>query len=378
MRTVLMTTDQDEAARRIMDQLGEVSRIPYLNIEEGDVGVIVGLPIAGLFIASFSGVNSLAVPLMTGGLGIGIAIIFMTPSHLNAWTWITDVYRYFKRPNHTFAAPADPDPETNETERSRGGLANYSPFKPDERTQDLTTVKRAWPGAGAIQRSDGTMEAFLEIDPGNMDFAMANDWAKLQETGEGFANKELDSKIKLHATTRSFPVDQITENIEARLKDEDVSENPAFQELLEEYREKRPEEMRERGIQQHRYYIGVQVTPLEVYNRSSDEGTPAERLTEFPVIGFLFTPFVTRREDLSDAERRSKMFDKLDDRINEVRSEFIQQASGWSARRLSTVELFMLNMDFWNGHEHDYDETALAVRHQPIIGQSRRRDDADE
>jgi len=149
---------------------------------------------------------------------------------------------------------------TNETERNEGGLANYTPFKPDERTQDLTNVKRAWPGAGAIQRADGTMEAFIEIDPGNMDFAMSDDWAQLQEAGEEFANKELDSKLKLHATTRSFPVEQITETIEERLNDEDVKQNPIFRELLEEYRETRPKEMRDRGIQQVRYYIGVEVT----------------------------------------------------------------------------------------------------------------------
>jgi len=74
-------------------------------------------------------------------------------------------------------------------------------------------------GAGAIQRADGTMEAFIEIDPDNMDFAMSDDWASFQDAGEEFANKELDSKLKLHATTRSFPVEQITENIEDRLND---------------------------------------------------------------------------------------------------------------------------------------------------------------
>jgi len=98
--------------------------------------------------------------------------------------------------------------------------------------------------------------------------------------------------------------------------------------------------MRDRGIQQMRYYLGVEVTPLEVYDRYRDEGTPAEKLTKFPVIGFLFNPFVTRREDLTDVERRAQMFEKLDSRVNDVRAEFIQQASGWSARRLSTVELF--------------------------------------
>jgi len=59
--------------------------------------------------------------------------------------------------------------------------------------------------------------------------------------------KELDSKLKLHATTRSFPVEQITETIEERLNDEDVKQNPIFRELLEEYRETRPKEMRDRG-----------------------------------------------------------------------------------------------------------------------------------
>ena len=65
------------------------------------------------------------------------------------------------------------------------------------------------------------------------------------------------------------------------------------------------------------------------------------------------------------------------DRVTDVRSEFVQQASGWSARRLSTVELFDLNMDFWNGREHDHAEADRVVREQPIIGRSRREEDHD-
>ena len=370
--------DQDAAARRIMDQFGEESRIPYLNIEEGDVGILISFPIIGLLIAGLTGVDSLALPFVVGGLGFGFAVIYVSPDQVNAWTWTKDLYRYAKRPRVTFNALAEADSETNETVRNEGGLANYTPFKPDERTQDLTNVERAWPGAGAIQRIDGTMEAFIEISPGNMDFAMSGDWAQLQEAGEEFANKELDSKLKLHATTRAFPVEQITETIEERLSDEDVTQNTIFRELLEEYQETRPREMRERGTQQMRYYIGVEVTPLEVYDRYRDEGTPAEKLTQFPVIGFLFNPFVTRREDFTDVERRVKMFEKLDGRVNDIQTEFIQQASGWSGRRLSTVELFVLNMDFWNGREHDQDEAAHVVRKQPIIGHSRREDETDE
>ena len=153
-----MSTDQDAAARRIMDQFGEESRIPYLNIEEGDVGMLIAFPIIGLFIAGLTGIESLALPFVAGGLGFGVAVIYVSPTHLNAWTWTKDVYRYLKRPQVTFSAPADADTSTNESERNQGGLANYTPFKPDERTQDLTNIKRAWPGAGAIHRAVVTLD----------------------------------------------------------------------------------------------------------------------------------------------------------------------------------------------------------------------------
>ncbi|MBP2252592.1 hypothetical protein J2754_002938 [Halarchaeum solikamskense] len=369
-----MSTDPDAAARRIMNQFGEESHIPYLNIEEGDVGVLIAFPIIGLFLAALTGIDSLALPFVAGGFGIGVAIIYVAPNHLNAWTWATDVYQYLKRPRVTFSTPDESDSKTNEEVWNEGGLANYTPFQPDERTQDLTNIERAWPGAGAIQRSDGTMEAFVEVDPDNMDFAMSDDWAQLQEAGAEFANKELDSKLKLHATTREFPVEQVVKNIQDRLDDEDVQANPVFHELLEEYLETRPREMRERGIQQLHYYIGVEVSPMEVYDRYRDESTPAEKLTEIPVIGFLFNPFVTRRENLQETERRARMFETLDDRVAAVRSEFVQQASGWSARRLTTVELFTLAMGFWNGHEHDVDDPDSLIRQQPTMDHQTRED----
>ena len=356
-----------------MNQFGEESRIPFLNIEEGDVGVLIGFPLLGLFIAGLTGIDSLALPFIAGGFGLGAAVVYVAPDHLTAWAWTKDVYRFVKRPRRTFSATSTEDNPV----RNEGGLANYTPFKPDERTQDLTNIERAWPGAGAIQRSDGVMEAFIEVNPGNMDFAMSDDWAALQNAGTEFANKELDSKLKFHATTRSFPVERLTETIEQRLSDEDVTQNPIFRELLEEYRERRPLEMRNRGTQQIRFFIGVEVSALEIYGQFRDERTPAEKLTEIPVIGFLFNPFVTRREELTETEERARMFERLDSRISGVDSGFIQQASGWSARRLSTVELFVLAMDFWNGHEHDYDNPRRVIRDEPIIGNSRREDDLD-
>ncbi|SDM93752.1 hypothetical protein SAMN04487949_2910 [Halogranum gelatinilyticum] len=361
-----MDTDDTAAARRIMTELGEESRIPYLNIDEADVGVLIALPVAGLLFAGLVGVESLALPLLVGGAGLASAIIYITPRHLTAPAWLGQVWHYLKRPSLSVHAPPG-EPVTPTDDRV--------PFMTGERTQELTSIERAWSGANAVQRTDGAMEAFVEVTPGNMDFAMSDDWATLQAAGAEFANNEVSWKLKFHATTQSFPVESIVERIDGRLSDEDVGTNPVFETLLEEYREQRPAEMRSRGIQQVRYFIGIEVHPLEVYQRNRREATPAERLTELPVVGVLFTPFVTRREDLTESERRSRMLETLDKRLRAVQSEFIQKASGWSARRLSTVELFTLNWEYWNGVEHRESTPESIVREQPVVGDSTRRDD---
>jgi len=269
-----MSADQDAAARRIMDQFGEESRIPYLNIEEGDVGMLIAFPIIGLFIAGLTGIESLAPPVRRWRAWLCVAVIYVSPTHLNAWTWTKDVYRYLKRPQVTFSAPADADTSTNESERNEGGLANYTPFQPDERTQDLTNIKRAWPGAGAIQREDGAMEAFIEIDPANMDFAMSDDWAQLQTLAKSSPTKSWTRNsnstpqpvhFRWSRSLRPSRIDSLTK----------MSQNPIFKELLEEYRETRPKEMRDRGIQQVRYYIGVEVSPIEVYAASATRERPS-------------------------------------------------------------------------------------------------------
>lgn len=369
-------TDRDTAARRIMDDLGEENRVPIVNVDEGDVYVLLGFPIGGLLLAGFTGIDALFMPLTLVGVVVGVASVYASPSHISAASWLGDVYRYYcKRPRVSYNVPDETNSVRNPSDSTtnEGGLVSYTPVAVDEPTQELTNIDRAWPGAGAVQRSDGTVEAFIEIEPGNMDFAMSGDWAQVQDAAAEFANKELEYALKFHATTRSFPVEELTDRIEDRLTDEDVTANPIFQELLVEYREQRPQELD--GTQQVRYFIGVQVTPLEVYNRYRDESSPAEKLTTLPVVGFLFNPFITRRENLSDAELRAKMFEKLDRRCQSVQTELIQKVTGWSARRLSTVELFLLSMEFWNGDEHEYDDAAHPMREHQILDSQRRGGD---
>lgn len=344
-----------------MNQIGEENRIPVINVAEADVGLLLGLPVTGLLGMAVLGFDALALPAMALGLTIAVALVYASPAQLNTLTWLRDLGRYYLlRPRMTVNVAADSDrPGT------AGGAVSYTPFEPDERAQDLTNIQRAWPGAGAVERDDGTMEAFVEVRPANMDFAMSGDWASVQTAAQEFANKELDHPLTFYATTRSFPVERLVDQLEQRQSDPDVTANPTFGALLEEYRDRRPDDLADTN--QLRYYLGVEVDRLDVYNQYEREQTPGERLTEFPVLGVLAQPFVTRRRDLTEPELRAAMFEQLDERIRTLRTEFIENVSGWSATRLSTLELFVLSTDFWQGGEHDSERIDRLLRERETL-----------
>lgn len=355
-----MTSDTDAAARRIMDRIGEENRVPVLDVPEGDVGVLFGVPLAGLLVGSLAH-DLLAIGLLLAGCTLGVAIVYAAPPQLTAWDWLGNVARHvLQRPRVTHSyRPADDNPSTE------GGVVQYAPFGVEESTQALTGVEQAWPGAHAIERTDGTMEAFVELDPANMDFAMSDDWEAVQTAAAEFANNELEFPVTLHATTNSFPVERLVRQLDDRLSDDDVQANPVFGELIEEYRDRRPDDLSD--TQEVHYYLGVEVDRIEVYQRYDVEPTPGERLTEFPVVGVFFTPFVTRREELDDAEIRTAMFDKLDARIETVQRELVDELSGWSSRRLTTVELVGLVAAFWNGEDLSPADAERVVRRRPAL-----------
>jgi hypothetical protein len=91
-----------------MDQLGEDNRLPFINVHEGDIGVLLGFPLGGLFIGSWLGIDLLAIGLLAIGFMLGVAIVYAAPSDLTAWEWLTDVGRYLlRRPRVTHSTRPD-------------------------------------------------------------------------------------------------------------------------------------------------------------------------------------------------------------------------------------------------------------------------------
>lgn len=364
------TTD-DPAARRIMNAIGESNRVPILNVAEGDLYALVGGPVAGLFLGGLTGVQQVGLFGGIAGLVLGIAIVVAAPPHRPATAWLADIIRfYLRRQRRTLHVPTQHDGTADANTATQGGLVSYTPFRPDERTQDLTNVERAWPGAAAVERIDGSIVGMVELDPDNMDFAMSDDWAALQETATDYANDALDGPLTLHATTQSFPADQLVDAIDDRLADDTGEETPVVETLLREYRERRPAELAD--TTQLRYTLAVEVHPVDVYRQSAETDTPLDRLASLPLVGLVVHPFRSHREGLTEAELRARLLERLDERIRTVETELVAPATGWSSRRLSTVELFTLSMEFWNGQDLDPDDAASSVRETAVLGRRSR------
>jgi len=340
----------DELAERYsVDRIGEENRVPYFGIRSSDVWFIGGTAVAALTVALLAGLTLGALVAAGVMLGVGVYLLYVTPDHTKIAAWVKNMWRYLKRPSVTHSAPAGAPAD----ERNAGGLLNRTPFQPDERTEELTGIRRAWVGDGAVLRRDGRLEGALEIAPGNMDFAPWTEWRDIQQTCQEYANKHTHSELKLHITTQEFGLDSLTDRLEQQLEDPMIQSRPTLAALLHEYRQRRPRQMREQGLQQHRIFLFVTVSAKEIEETHVAESTPAEKTAKIPVLGRLVEALpgsdVSSTRGLSPLEEHNEMVELLDKRLDDIRDDIVSREPKWDAQRVSTIELFQLARQFWTG-----------------------------
>ncbi len=358
-------SDVRDAARRVIQSTSYRSG-PLPGIREGDIGVLVGTPIVTAL--GFSIVaDALVIPGLLLGVVLGALVTYVTPSHQNARSWLQAVLRYVRRQPVTVQGP-----------RGRTTPGRSHPFVLEEDTAELTSVTRAYPDAAAVQRSDGTVRAYLELKPGNMDFAMSDDWANVQSAATAFVNDDLTFPLTMYATTRAFPTERLVNDLTQRLSDPDVSENERLTELIESYIDSRPAEIDSRGARDVRYYLGVEVSELDALDRYDRERTPVEKLARIPLLGICITPLLSRRDGRSDEELRNAQLRLLDERIRLVRHELVDAIDGWSERRLDTEELLFLEFEYWNGTHDGVDRATLVQNNTPLENYPRGNPDDHE
>jgi len=354
---------ENHPERAVLSRIEEEQVLPILGIQKAEIWFVAGSVLTAMILQSFIGVEDLFVPLIGGALFVSVAAVYASPSHITTWRYLQDLARYAWLPTRYFAASEDAPSEM----KNQGGLANITPFEVDTRTQELTNVEQAWTGAGAVKRTDGRVEAMVEITADNMDFAQSDEWATRQEAATEFANKALDGPLKFTGTTESFDIEDIIARLEDRVTDEDIRVSPTKRALLKEYKERRPQEIEDRGTQTLRAFLVVSIRQKEVTDSYQDEPGPLEKLSRIPILGLLFSPFTTTSGDLEESELHEAMLEQLDRRVhNEVMTEFVQKMPGFSGRRLSTLEMITLNARFWNGNKPVYDDLEDVVSEQSV------------
>jgi len=280
-----MSTDQDAAARRIMDQFGEESRIPTSTSRKATLASSSPSRSSACSLPASPASNPRPPVRRAGGSGFGVAIVYVSPDHLNAWTWTKDVYRYVKRPQITFSSPEEANSSTNETERNEGGLANYA-------------VQARRTNAGPHEHRTG-------VAGGWRDPARRRD--------DGGVHRDRPGQHGLRDVRRLGPAPGRRRGVRqqgTRLEAQTPRDNPLISGGADYREHRRPPERRgrqkktrssknsSRSIERRGRKRCATVEssrcdttsafkspPLEVYDRFRDEGRPAEKLTQFPSLG---------------------------------------------------------------------------------------------
>lgn len=325
---------QTPASRGIINEEGKEDRIPLIGWRKSDVIFIVAATLIGFFL----------IGPQTGGFWLPTTIVcaagslftvYLKPKSLSVFEAIRIGFEYVKEPSVVYAAGEDADADN----RNEGGLLNYTPFSPSSRTQDMVQMQMAFPEASAVLTEDGRMETMIEIDGANMDFAYDEEWAGRQQVGKHYVDRYVEDRVKIHGDTQPFKFGEVIDRIESRLNDEDIENTKVAQAVLDEYADKRPEQVEDRGTQNVSVYLIIGVTEDEVSGGYTEEKTTVEKLAGVPVIGR-----VARRFDNQEERRRAEenlyqnMIEKLDEMAKIVETSLINETKGYNPRRVSTIE----------------------------------------
>ncbi|RLM94335.1 hypothetical protein [Haloarcula sp. Atlit-7R] len=330
-----------------IDSLDKPDKITFLgwqtSFETADIAVGLGLP---LMVFLFLTINDVSVmftaPIVLFVATCSLTLIFAAPSYLNVSEYLSTLRFYFKRKGVVDNTSTESVPDDIED-----GLLRE--FKADETTREMTQIKRFYPNAHVVERTDGNYLAALRIEAPNRDFDSADDFASLaMDIGEQ-ANKNVDFYFQFYVTTRPFPIEDYISELEARLDDEDIQTKPIMEAILKEKIERRPEDLKQRGTEIPHYYLICKVSPRDINIEKSGTKSPIERMVDIPVIGFFFEILTNIRSEVEDHQREVRMLQQVRRKVSKLDNACVQSHGEFESRPVSSAEYSEIMHSFWTG-----------------------------
>ncbi|MDY6778971.1 MAG: hypothetical protein SV760_00155 [Halobacteria archaeon] len=318
-----------------------------------------------------SGLRFIGYILSVLALILGAIIIYATPDHLTSSEWLQSYVHYIRRPKDVIHVRYDFD-----SVREQKDFPESDFLELDERTQDLIDIERILKNQDAIERTDGRIIGAVRVEPANMALTTNERWADNVGAFTDFLNNSVEWPLQIYSTTTEFPVERYVNHRKDRLRDDDVKENPIFEDLIEYWLDWYPQELEMRGTNLREYYIIVPVGPDEI-DEGGDEKTVLEKLSDVPLVGGLFG-FFASKSGLSEEERRARMLRELDERLSMVRNEGIQKVDGCRAERVDSGELTRVLIEFWGGETVERSDTSEMIRTRQVVTGKTEAEEIDE
>jgi hypothetical protein len=339
-----------------IESLEASETVPFIGLHKSDFKFLFGPGFAGLVLGFLAGTA-------LGGLLLGAVLVFVAgliiyikPSYMTAMAYVGALREYLQRPTRfTYTTEQNMEPESY-----------FDRVEEDQSTKEITHLERYY-RRGVVERDDGQMVAAVKLEPQSMDFSESSDWANVTKIAEQFANNSADFDVTLFVTSRSFPVEEYTGSLEARLDDDDISSLPMLRATLKELLEERPEELQEANLAPLDFYAMVQVGTGEVVTDTTADTSALEKLSQIPVLGIPFSTFATFREDLDELHKRARMMRKLDERISAVQTGLARNIDGFTAHRVGAPEWADILEHYWKSDTPDFQFQEAASQTAPVV-----------
>lgn len=350
----------DDPARFTLDALTEPNEVPILGLAASDFWAITAPAAAGILLTALLRLGLAGVALTVFLMIAGGVLVYVAPGYLNVKEWLHTVWYYTKQPIevNNIASPG----KASDDSLLEQAQATHS-------TSEFTKVRRFYQETKAVERTDGRLAGAIKIEPPNMDFATPDDWVRVMAACEEWANKSLepDFEIQLYVTTRSFPIEDYIENLQQRLGDEDVRENPVFEAMIQETIQQRPQQIKDAGTELPHFYMIVDVGEGDIANPAGGDKSPLQKLADVPILGIPVELFTSLRGGVTERKQRAQMGTQLERKLQRIESNLIQGIEGYESRRVPVHEWAAMLRHFWEGEEPEFSADDQQIRTQPAV-----------
>jgi hypothetical protein len=344
-------------SRITIESLSASETVPFLGIHKTDFKVLFALPVALLITGILA--DSVLVGIGSGAVAFVFCagIVFVTPSYMTSMQYLRALREYLRRPKELlYTSNPDMDPDSY-----------FERIEEEQTTTELTHVQRYY-DRGVIEREDGKLLAAVRLEPQSMDFAQGDEWAAVTRTTEEFANNALDFDCQFYVTSRRFPVESYTNELEARLEDEDIASLPMMRATLKELIQERPKELEEANLAPLHFYAIVSVGEGEVVTDTTADTSALEKLSNIGGLGIAFSIFASMRDNLDELHTRARMLRKLDERVSTLENGLVRNIEGYDSSRVSTAEWVLTLEDYWKSQTMDFNQFEGVADSAPIVG----------